>query len=685
MATFEIEEIEFLNKTIKALIKKIDGIEIKLASVKKDFDEAKKTLSDDFYYIDKEGSLGQTYSNISKMEERVNSLSHEHHKLLMQAKSPYFARIDFTPNGDNTAQKIYIGISNVVDGTKVLVADWRAPVSSMYYDFSLGQASFSNEEETTHGNLSLKRQYKIENKELISYFDTDLTIQDDILKEVLSHNSSSKMKQIVSSIQKEQNEIVRTEKYDNILVQGVAGSGKTSIALHRAAYLLYKHRKSLKSSDIIILSPNSIFSSYISNVLPELGEDNLAETTFESIARAELHRPLQSREAMLDEIATTQSQEKLNEISFKSSFDYLEALLSFLEKSVAETFTPKTLSYEVGLYDDDKYVFTQEQTSELFFKAFKGLPVYKRIEKIAWQYAMFFTEKRHYNKEQFSGLKERFKKILYNFLPLKDVDKLFEIFLARCELSAPKGDQISYMDKGALLAIKHYLYGFEHDFSAKYLIIDEMQDFTPVDLYLFKKLWSCPSIILGDINQCIEKCLNEDYLKDVSSLLGSHLFQLKKTYRSTKEIATFAHKLIDLNDIEYVNRSGDAPKLIKSDDQVKEIVDIVKENDNFAHIAIVCKCEKERDELAKALKGKLDFKVIKEAEDYNNKVLLTTCATAKGIEFDCVIVPNADADNYANSLEKNILYVSSTRALHKLFFIYSSTPSKFLNKAQNKV
>ena len=686
MANFDQKEIDYLSRTIKSVLKKIDEIELRLASVQAEFEKEKKALSDDYYYIDKEGSLGKKFSDISMLEESTLNLQLQKNRLLNQLKSPYFARIDFTPKSNKTTQKIYIGINNVFDGTKVLVADWRAPISSMYYDFPLGQAYYIADKKKVNGQLSLKRQYKIENKTLTSYFDTDLTINDDILKEVLSKNSSSKMKQIVASIQKEQNEIVRTEKYDNILVQGVAGSGKTSIALHRVAYLLYKHRKTLKSSDIIIISPNNIFSSYISNVLPELGENNMAETTFDNIAHVELKKPLQSREDMLDEIATLPKQEKLNEISYKSSFEYLDELLKFLYGDFSQTFTPKTLSYILGINENDEKVeisFPEEKTRELFFDTYKDLPLYERINKLAWQYAMVFTERRKYTKEQFKGLRDRFKFILYNFLPIKDIDKIFEIFLTRNDITLPKGKVVSYMDKGALLLIKHFLYGFDHDFSAKYLIIDEMQDFTPVDLYLFKKLWSCPSIILGDINQCIEKCLGMDYLNEMSSFLQTELIELKKTYRSTREIATFAHEMIGLKDIEYVNRSGEKPQIIKAENQAEEIVKIVKENTQFDHIAIVCKCKKERDELAKELKGKLDFKIIKEPEDYNNKVLLTTCATAKGIEFDCVIVPNADKDNYKNSLEKNILYVSSTRALHKLFFIYAKEKTSFLSFYKN--
>lgn len=680
------EEVLNLNKTIKAILKKIEEVEIKIANTVENYEKQKKYYGDNYYGLNKSGELSKLYSDISYLEESRDTLELKRKTLLTQSNSPYFARIDFSPNNSQKKEKMYIGISNVYNGDNVLVIDWRAPIASMYYDYSLGEASFKANNKVYKGELTLKRQYKIENRQILSYFDTDLTISDDILQEVLSKNSSTKMKQIVSSIQKEQNAIVRTEKFDNILVQGVAGSGKTSIALHRAAYLLYKHRNTLKSNDIIILSPNNIFSSYISEVLPQLGENNLAETTYDRICHVELHKPIQARESMLDEVATTPKQEELDEISYKSSFEYLYELVKFLNGPLLETFSPRTLSYCIGMTPNEEKIeitFPEEQTRDLFFNVYKGKDLYERINKIAWQYAMVFTERRHYNKEQFKGLRDRFKTILYNFLPIKDVDKLLEIFFIRNGLSLNKDKHVRYMDKGTMLAIKHFLYGFNHDFSAKYLIIDEMQDFTPVDLYIFRKLWTCPSIVLGDINQCIEKCLNDEYLKQISAFLETELVELKKTYRSTKQIAEFAHNMIDLKNIEYVNRNGDKPKLIKTEDYAKTIAEYIKsECQNYEHVAIICKCNKEMHELSKLLKGKLEFTEIKEPEDYNNKVLLTTCATAKGIEFDCVILPFANAENYKNSLEKNILYVSSTRALHKLAFLYNDKPSKFLKELE---
>ena len=470
------------------------------------------------------------------------------------------------------------------------------------------------------------------------------------------------------------------------MVQGIAGSGKTSIALHKAAYLLFKHRKSLNSSDILVLSPNNIFSSYISEVLPQLGEDNLIETTFAQIVKTELKRPIQAREEMLDEIATNPKQDELNEISYKSSYEFLDSLLRFLKGPLTDIFTPKTLKYTIKENlngEKEEIVFTEEQTRNLFFKTFKGYDFYERINKIAWQYAMVFTEKRHYNKMQHSGLKERFKNILYKFMPITDIEQIYQIFMAREKLICKHSNTIKYMDKGTYLAIKHYLYGLDHDFSAKFLIIDEMQDFTPVDIYMFKKIWSCPYMIVGDVNQCIEKTLSKEYLGLTADFLGCKVYNLNKTYRSTQEIATFANSMIGIKNIEYVNRKGETPKIFNTTNQGKTIAKIINENcSDFEHIAIICKCNKEAKEICKELNGLVDYVLMKEPDDYKNKVLVTTCATAKGIEFDAVIIPNASQENYNNNLEKNILYISSTRALHKLFFTTASAPSSFLKNVE---
>ena len=678
----EINEQKYLKTVLKTLEGRLTKCKKRANELSSQLKDAVKYKAENFYELSRGGDLSAVMVQINETELLEHDMQKEINKISRQKELPYFARVDFRPAKKTATQKVYIGIGNIISGQKLLVVDWRAPVSSLYYDYEKGPASYTADDITYNGEILLKRQYKIEDGQLINYFDSDIAINDEILKDILSKNVSTKMKQIVSSIQKEQNAIVRKDMNENIFVQGIAGSGKTSIALHRAAYLLYKNRNQIKSSDILILSPNNIFSSYISEVLPQLGEDNLTETTFASIVHNEIKKPMQTREDMLDEIATSPTQRMLDEISYKSSYEFLDSLLRFLKGAFLETFTPKTLSYVVAEdLDGNKETidFTEEETNTLFFKTFKGLDLYERINKIAWQYAMKFTNLRGYSKEQNRGLKERFKKILYKFLPITNIDKVFQIFMTREGLSLPKNDKIQYMDKGTYMVIKHFIYGFDHDFSAKYLIIDEMQDFTPVDIYIFKKLWACPSIIVGDINQCIEKSLGQDYLNQTADFLGCKILYLNKTYRSTKEIAQFSNSLIGKNDIEFVNRSGEEPKLFKTQDQTGLIKTLLNnECQKFEHIAIICKCKKEARLLYNDIKTKIDCFLMEEAEDYNHRVLITTCASAKGIEFDAVIVPNANEENYKNAIDKNILYVSSTRALHKLFFITTTNPSKFL-------
>lgn len=686
----ENHERKYFAKTLSILKQKIEDNNLRLVEAKSKLKQSLKYLNENLRDLvdgsldndENRLSLSSFYSSLEVTEAQQDDYIKDAKRLLLQQKNPYFARIDFTPAGKKRTRKIYIGIGNIIKNNKLYVADWRAPISSMYYDYNLGPAEFKIDKDSYRGNIELKRQFKIENSNLISYFDTDMTINDEILQDILSKNVSTKMKQIVSSIQKEQNVLVRDNNLENVLVQGIAGSGKTSIALHRAAYLLYRYKKQIRSNDICIISPNNIFSSYISEVLPQLGEDNLAETTFEQIAKAELKKRIESREEMLDKIATNPTQEELNEISYKSSYEYLDSLLRFLKGPFLETFNPQDLTFVVSenLENEKQTIsFPADQTKELFFKTFKGQDLYERINKIAWQYAMYFAERRHYNKEQTQGLKDRFKNLLYKFLPIKEIERIFEVFMAREGLKA-ETEIVKYMDKGTWLLIKHYLFGFNHDFSAKYLIIDEMQDFTPIDIYIFKKLWHCPMIILGDINQCIEKNLPQEYLRLTADFLGCKLIELKKTYRSTKQIALFANHLVGVNDVEFVNRNGEKPKLIKTNKQTETIKNII-ENDcaEFEHIAIICKCNKEAKALSKELGKKIDCKLLEQPEDYENRVIIATCATAKGIEFDAVIIPNAEKTNYQNAIDKNIIYVSSTRALHKLFFTYNEAYSEFLN------
>ena len=275
------QEKDYLEFATEEISKKIDilGKEIHVKNEK--ITEFKKVLWENRGSID--GVEMQTELMSSQLEANfVLTKMNYYRKLLKLEYSPYFGRIDFKEDNLDT-RKVYIGIANVEKDLNYIIYDWRSPIASLFYDYSKGKAKYTAPDGEIKGEILLKRQYKIEGKKLLRVFDNNLNIVDDMLQEVLSSSSSDKMKNIVNTIQQEQNEIIRNISNKNLIVQGIAGSGKTSVALHRIAFLLYKI-KNLKSSNVLIFSPNKIFSEYISNVLPELGEENTSETTFSEFA-----------------------------------------------------------------------------------------------------------------------------------------------------------------------------------------------------------------------------------------------------------------------------------------------------------------------------------------------------------------------------------------------------------------
>ena len=489
------------------------------------------------------------------------------------------------------------------------------------------------------------------------------------------------MKEIVSSIQKEQNAIIREEKYKTILVQGVAGSGKTSIALHRAGWLLYKRRGELTSDDILILSPSNLFSSYVSEVLPELGEDNVIETTFSHIAKTELKKQLVSREKLIDEIYKDKDQDKLNEIAYKSSFEFLDDLLDFLNNVYAKLFDPTDLKFKPKGAAENAYnafVFSKEELKDLYYNAFGALPVNKRIEYMV----DYLSERFALNPQQTELIKPRFKNILYKFFPIDDIYKICNVFYARKGLKQPSFKDVAYEDIAPLLVIKEFTQGLKNQYAAKYVIIDEMQDFTPAHFYFFNSIWQCPKIVLGDINQCIEKTLSKKYLLQLARFLKAKTIVLNKTYRSTRQISEFSEHMIGLKNVVNFSREGSEPRIIKTSSTERALLKLLNENfGKFGHTAIVCKNSDEVKKIADILNGKVKFEILVGADlTFDYPLVITTASTAKGIEFDHVIVPYATAENYHSSLDRNLLYVATPRALHQIEFIYEGRKSKFLKR-----
>lgn len=632
----------------------------------------KKYFAENYYEIKKDGDeLSEINVQIENFEQQNNDIKKILSRFVKQKKNPYFGRFDFKADGDDETKKYYIGLGLLQNAEKEnLVYDWRSDICSLYYEDKLGKNYYLCPDGKINGNIDLKRQYKIENGELKYYIDSNMVIDDDILMEQLSQNASSKMHEIASTIQKEQNILIRNEKFENTIVQGVAGSGKTSIAMHRVSYLLFKYRNQLKSEDILVLSPSELFADYINDVLPALGEEKTFTTTFSSMAKRLLGLDFESREHMLERVISNQDQKDFENIAIKSSFEFFYDFKKFLDNDICKLFIPKTMTF-------GEVVITKDELSDLFFNKLKDLAVHKRIDVLAG----IICEKFNLPAEKNEDLFKRAKKLLYNKFITTDLLKIYNLFLQSVDLN--EVESIGAYDVAPILLIKENLFSLKNIFEAKYVIVDEMQDYTPCHFYLFDKIWKCKKLYLGDIYQSIDKNLSVDYLKDLAKMTKSKLKYLTKSYRSTLEISIFSQKILGKKIANNVNRLGEEVECIKTKNCAHEIERILKERaDKHQSVAIICKTMNEVSSLQKSSDVIKKFKVLSEIGTMSKaKKIITTPANAKGVEFDCVIIPFANEINYHNGLDRNLLYIASTRALHKLYFIADKKPSKFLTKA----
>ena len=469
-----------------------------LAVLEKEKQDVSNRFSSDFYEMDDEEAWGQGDA-IAEIENAQNATKHLIERLSRQAYSPYFGRIDFAEK-EQPSKQYYIGVNNLVkQGQEIpLVCDWRAPVSSLFYDYELGDASYLAPDGKIEGVIELKRQYQIKNKKLKGAFDSSLTIGDDILKKVLSSAGAQKMKTIVSTIQKEQNKIIRDSRFKNVLVQGVAGSGKTSIALHRIAYLLYQNKNTLKAEDVLILSPNKLFSEYIADVLPELGEENISQISYYELAQKELDflgAKLEKREDCIN--CLIKNNQRLNEVAYKHSYDFYESLNQFCAAYFDLVFEPQDI--KLG-----KERVKAEELKKLYCETYKTKTPAIRVEWIV----DYIIDKFNIN-TAVQEIAERLKKIIYPFFAENNILKIYADFLANNGMSfCQTADwKIKYEDVGALLYIKNFFFGMEKRKEVKYLVVDEMQDYSFVDYSVFNQIFDCNKIVLGDINQCVEKIM----------------------------------------------------------------------------------------------------------------------------------------------------------------------------------
>ncbi len=665
------KEQEHLDNVLKEIDGQIDNKNKQIEDLENEMAELNHHFSDQYYFLDDEETVVGG-NELDEQETLINQTKEQYYKLKKQRLSPYFGKISFKEETDSGAKDYYIGIFNLTNGTDVpVVCDWRAPISTMFYDYEIGKASYRAPIGLISGDITSKRQFKIKDSKMEWCFDSSLTIDDDILQKELSQNSSQKMKNIVSTIQREQNSIIRDES--NILfVQGVAGSGKTSIALHRVAYLLYKYRDKYKSSDILIISPNSIFSEYISNVLPSLGEENIVNISFMDIAKNELStltNQLETREQALEDLTT--NTKRLNEVAYKNCFEFADSLKQYLNAYVDFSFNPKDF-----VFGDLK--IKKEEIEKLYSQKYKDKTPAVRISWIA-DYILDKIDVQDDKGEVYA----RIKKVIYPMFISQSLTEIYADFLANIGLtfSYTNQNKVRYEDIAPILYIKNYLLGLSKLSKVKYLVIDEMQDYNPLQFEMFDEIFACPKTMLGDMSQCIEKLLDENDLDRIAKIVeAKEIITLNKTYRSTCEITHFADSIKGIHS-QTVDRHGEEPQVFTFDNienECKKIVSLVNENaSKFDNIAIICKNKKEAEKYYSYLYELDDLKLMDDGS-LLSKIMIMPASICKGLEFDMVILPNVSTQNYNNFLDKNLLYVSSTRALHKLYLTSVSDVSKFI-------
>ena len=692
------QTISLAEEQLKQAKEAADKKKSEIIEAKKDVRENTEHGITSLYTSDGFEALVELSQYINPVTDKIIDYEEEEHKILLlekMIKSPYFARIDFKFDDEDEFEKIYIGRSPLRKNSyqEMYVYDWRSPIASVFYRFMTGEAFYDAPCGRVTGELNLKRQYEIKNGTLEYFFDSDVQIVDEFLRQLLSQNTTAKMKAIVETIQHEQDVVIRDMENDLLMVQGVAGSGKTSIALHRAAYLMYQGLQTkLSANNIMIISPNSIFEQYISNVLPELGEDNVISSVFEDILSELLNgRKIQSRNDFLENLIVNSKYKEIsrNSIEFKTSSFFREILDQFLIDIPRQW-----IEFEDVYYEGKCVVSGQILKDKILGRPETPLGIkLEQLEDYILE-QIFGTGKGRGHKEEKNLIKQEIQK----FIKI-DIVELYKIlfsneayFYSLLQNSNPsqnikniwkytkenlEADSLYYDDAIAIAYLYLKIYGTNKYKNIKQVVIDEAQDYYPLQYEIFNFLFSNAKFtILGDMKQTLAKKEDISFYEQIQKILDkkkSSLIMLDKSFRCTNEILNFSLKFIEQSSqIKSFNRNGDSPKVYIADNSEIFIDEIVKEiklcqEKGFQSICLICKTEKNSTYLFNKIKHKLDIQLIKNGSVSDLQgVFILPVYMSKGLEFDTVLICDADSQNYHDEDDKNLLYVACTRALHKL-------------------
>ena len=651
------------------------------------------------------------YENFDNQQALLHEINASNEKIELRRRfrkmmdSPFFGRVDFCYEGDDEPEIFYIGIANLAEenGGLPLIYDWRAPVSGLFYDFDKGPASYQAPLGEIHGDIAAKWQYKIRGGKMIYEFESDVKIDDEILKAELGSNGDVQLKNIIRTIQKEQNAIIRNTSDRIMVIQGAAGSGKTSIALHRIAYLLYHDRKNLKSSSVLVLSPNGVFSDYISHILPELGEENIREMSFDLFAYKRLKNTVSDCEDRYDlierQISGLCDEELLKEKQSRDFLDRMEGYLAELEDSLMN-------------FRDIEHrgvVKKEQEIIELFYFKFMDIPLLSRMDAVAEYFIDEVETLKGFDlpDEERDAVKSRF----YRMYETRDLYVLYNRFLRQEGFPALPQVQyekrkLRYEDVYPVLYLKYRLETQQEDSGVRHLIVDEMQDYSMIQYLIIQRLFKCKMTILGDREQTMDGD-QQDVLTFLPKIFGKDIRRIvmNKSYRNTIEIASYANKLAGITEVELFERHGkpveekeftgltealervvkelrlEKQTVAEADEDMPE--NAASETDgtetgeelSYETAAVITRTADEAREAYYILQKKLEAEgfdtkerlslLHRDSTNFKKGLTVTTFYMAKGLEFDQVfsVIPGTDR----SPIVQRARYIAATRALHELY------------------
>lgn len=662
------EEITHLSQVLALLDDAVQEAEAKVNHHDQDYKDSKRYIAEYQSEIDPQ-EIFQSELLLKDVERSGMIAVKARDRLRKLLDAPYFSRIDFVMDGDVESETYYIGRFTFSQGYQIQIYDWRAPIADMFYDYELGRAGYDAPMGRIEGTLTRKRQFKIKAGVMEFVLESSMNIRDEVLQRELSSTADDKMKTIIATLQKEQNVIIRDEKAETMIIQGVAGSGKTSIALHRIAYLLYRFKDTLSAKNIVILSPNKVFGDYISNVLPELGEEPIYEISFADIAAIQLDKVI-GFEPDHDPLASNDP-DWAQRTRYKSTLDFIIALDDYLADCNEQIFEPADYTY-------DSFTIPALWIKKRY-QAYLKYPVKRRLTEMTKD-ILDKLKTDNIREEELPGART-IHKSLVAMLKIKNTLALYKGFwkqIGKPEYFVmPHKKMLEWADVYPFLYLHAFYAGFMENQRIDHIVIDEMQDYSLIQYEVINLLFRCKKTILGDFGQAVNPNNQNslEWMRDIYP--DAKILEMNKSYRSSFEIINFAKRIFQDSKLEAVERHGEEVELIGCVDEQAELSIIKARIARFLEsgnttLGIITKTNGEAKAWNQILsKEYTTYLITPESDHFTSGIIVTSVQMSKGLEFDEVILPSANQATYYKEYERSLLYIACTRAMHRLTITYT--------------